>query len=95
MSTGVIYQTRKKIITRLNPPLHMIWAGRRYHLIGYMNPLEGMTSSLVGEERVSLEWSYIPRPAVSVILKKIEEKKQKNTSNQIISRKSQKLWRIL
>ena len=51
MSTGVLDQTRGKIITRLNLPLHMIWAGRKDHLIGDMTPVEGMTSLLVGEAR--------------------------------------------
>ena len=42
MSTSVIYQTRKKIITRLKLPLHMIWADRRDHLVGDMTPLSGI-----------------------------------------------------
>ena len=39
MSTGVLYQTRKKIRKRLNLLLHMIWADRRDHLVGDMTPL--------------------------------------------------------
>ena len=95
MSTGVIYQTRKKITTRLNLPLHMIWAGRSDHLVGDMTPLAGMYSSFVGEERGSLEWSSIPRPARSVMLQKREEKKQNNMISQKTSRKAQKLWRLM
>ena len=56
----------------------MIWAGRKDHLLGDMNPLAGMLSSSVGEARGSLEWSSIPRPTGSVMLHKKEEKKQKN-----------------
>ena len=44
---GVRYQTRKEIRKRLKLPLHMIWYGRRDHLVGYMTPLAGMPSSLV------------------------------------------------
>ena len=44
-------QTRKKITTRLNLPLHMIWADRRDNPVGDMNPLAGMPSSLVEEAR--------------------------------------------
>ena len=68
MSTDVLYQTRENISIRLNLPLHMIWAGRRDHMVGYMTPLAGMTFSLSEEARVSLEWSSIPRPAGSVML---------------------------
>ena len=53
---------KEKIRTRLNLPLHMIWSGRRYNLVGDMTPLVGMPSSLVGEARGSLEWSYITSP---------------------------------
>ena len=70
MSTGVLYQTRKKIRTRLNLPLHMIWAGIRDHMVGDMTPRVGMPSSFVGEARVSLEWSSIPRPVGSVMLQR-------------------------
>ena len=42
ISTGVLYQTREKITTRLKLPLHMIWSGRRDHLVGYMTPLAGI-----------------------------------------------------
>ena len=45
----------------------MIWAGRRDHLVGDINPLASMSSSLAGEERESLECSYIPRPDGSVM----------------------------
>ena len=38
----MLYQTRKKIRTRLNLPLHMIWYGRRDHLVVDMNPLESI-----------------------------------------------------
>ena len=60
----------------------MIWACRIDHLVGDMNPLAGMPSSLVGEARGSLEWSSIPRPAGSVMLQKIEENNQKKMSAQ-------------
>ena len=95
MSTGLFYKKRGKIRTRLNLPLHMIWAGRRDHLLRDMTPLTGMPSSLVVEVRGSLEWSSIPRPAVSLIIQKIYEKKQKNMSAQRTSREAQKLWRLL
>ena len=55
MSTVAIYRTRGETITRLNLPLHMIWAGRNDPLVGEMTPLAGMPSSLVGVARVSLE----------------------------------------
>ena len=35
---------KEKTTTRLNLPLHMIWAVRRDHLVGDMNPPVGMTS---------------------------------------------------
>ena len=44
MLTSFLYQKRKKIKTRLKLPLHLIWAGRRYHLVGDMTPLLGMPS---------------------------------------------------
>ena len=90
MSTGVFYKTRKKIATRLNLPLHMTWADIRDHLVGDMTPLAGMPSSFMKEERGSLEWSSIPRPAGSVMLQKREENKQKNLSAQRTSREAQK-----
>ena len=40
---------KEKITTRLNLPLHMIWAGRGDHLVGYITPIVGMPSSLVVE----------------------------------------------
>ena len=95
MSTGVIYQTSKTIITRLNLLLHMIWAGRKDHLVGDMNPLSGMPSSLMVEARGSLELSSIPRPAGSVMLQKKEENNKKNMSAQRTSRGPQNLWRLL
>ena len=58
----------------------MIWAGRSDHLLGDMTPPAGMPSSLLGEASKSLEWSSIPRPARSVMLRKIEEKKQNKMS---------------
>ena len=61
-----------KIRTSLNLPLHMIWAGRRDHLVGDITPLAGMPSSLMGEARVSLGWSSIPMPVGSVMLQKRE-----------------------
>ena len=61
---------KEKITTRLNLQLHMIWAGRRDHLVGDMTPLADMPSSLVGESRGSLEFSFIPRTAVSMMLQK-------------------------
>ena len=73
----------------------MIWDGRRDHLVVDMTTLAGMTSSLVGEARGSLEWSYIPRPAGSVMLRKIEDKKHKNMSAHRTSREYQKVWRLL
>ena len=39
---------KEKRRTRLNLPLHMIWASRRDHMVGDMTPLVGMPSSLVG-----------------------------------------------
>ena len=95
MLTGVLYQTRKKRKTRLNLPFHIIWAGRRYHMVGDMTPLAVMPSSLVGESRGSLEWSYIPRPTGSGMLQKREDKKQKNMSAKRTLREAQKLWRLL
>ena len=55
MSKGVIYKTRKKIRTGLKSTLHIIWADRRDDLVGDMNPLAGMPSSLVEEARGSLD----------------------------------------
>ena len=95
MSTGVLFQEREKVTTRLNLPLYLIWAGRRDHLVGDMTPLSGMPSSLVEEARGSLEWSYICRPARIVMLQKKEEKNQNNMSAQRTSRESQKVWRIM
>ena len=54
----------------------MIWAGRRDHLVVYMTSISGRPSSSVGEERGSFEWSSIPRPTGSLMLRKIEEKKK-------------------
>ena len=95
MSTGVLYQTRVKITTRLNLPLHMIRAVRIDHLVGDMTPLVGMHSSLVEEAKGLLEWSSITIPSVSVMLHKIEEKKQKNMISQRTSKESQKVCRLL
>ena len=39
--------------------------------------------------------SSIPRTAISVMLRKREEKKQKNMSVQRTSREDQKVWRLL
>ena len=64
----------------------MIWAVRRDDLVVDMNPLVGMTSSLVVEAKVSLEWFYIPRPSGSMMLWKREEKKHNNMSSQRTSR---------
>ena len=86
---------KEKITTRLNLPLHMIWDGRRDHMVGHMTPLAGMPSPLVEESRGSLEWSSIPSPARSVILQKIEEKKQNNMSAQRTPRGAQKVWRLM
>ena len=72
MFTGVIYQTREKRRTGLNLPLHIIWDGRRDHLEGDMAPLVGMPSSLVGEAKGSLEWSFTPMPAGIMMLRKRE-----------------------
>ena len=55
MSTGVLYQTSKKRITRLKLPLNMIWAIRIDHLEVDMTHLAGMPSSLVVEARGSLK----------------------------------------
>ena len=73
----------------------MIWADRRDYLVGDMTPIEGMPSSLVGEERVSLEWYSITKPSVSVILCKREEKNQKNMGAQRTLMEYPKLWRLL
>ena len=70
----------------------MMWSGRRDHLVGDMNPLTVMPSSLVGEARGSLEWSSVPRPSVSAMLRKIEDKKQNNMSAQRNWREAQKVW---
>ena len=53
------------IITRLYLPLHMIWVGRRDHLVGDMTPLADMPSSLVEEARGSLKCSSITKPSGS------------------------------
>ena len=66
---------KEKKRKRLNFPLHMIWDGRRDHMVKDATPLAGMPSSFVGEARGSLELSSIPRPAGSFVLKNIEEKK--------------------
>ena len=95
MVTGVLYQTSKKITTRLKLPLHITWDGRRYHLVGDITHLAGMPSSLTEEERGSLEWSSIPRTSGRVILHKREEKNQNKTSAQKNYREAQKVWRIL
>ena len=67
----------------------MIWSGRRDHMGGYMTPLAGMNSSLVGEARGSLEQSSIPRPSGSVMLRKRYKKKQNKRSVQRTLRKAQ------
>ena len=85
----------KKITTRLNLLLHMIWDGRRDHLVGDMTPLAGMPSSLAEEEKWSSECYSMPRPSRSVMLYKREDNKHKNTSAQITSREAQKVWRLL
>ena len=79
----------------LNLPLHMIWAGRIYHLLGDMNPLASMPSSFVVEERVSLEFSSITRPAGIVMLRKRKKDKQNKMSSQRTSREAQKVWRLM
>ena len=79
----------------LNLPLHMIWADKRDNLLEDMTPLVGMPLSLVGESRGSLEWSSIPRSAVSVMLQKIEEKNYNITRFQRTSREAQNVWRLL
>ena len=56
---------KEKITTRLKLPLHMIWAGRRDHLVGDMTPLADMPSSLVEEARGSLKCSSITKPSGS------------------------------
>ena len=86
---------KEKRRTKLNLPLHMTLAGIRDYLVGDMNPLVGMPSSLVEEARGSLEWSCIPRPSGSVMMHKIEENKQKSISAQGTPREDQKLWRLL
>ena len=91
MSTGALYQKMEKIKTRLNLPLHMIWAGRRDNMVGDMTPLACMSSSLVAEARGSLVWSSIPRASKIVILQKREDKKHNNMSAQITSREAQKV----
>ena len=91
----VLYQTREKITTRLNLPLHMILDGRRDPPAGDITPLAGMPSSLVEEARGSSEWSSIPMLSGSVILKKIDKKNQKNMSSQRTPREAQKVWRLL
>ena len=73
----------------------MIWSGRRYNLVGDMNPLVGMPSSFAGEAMGSLEWYSITRPDGSVMIQKREDKKQNKTSTQRASRESQKVWGLL
>ena len=95
MSTVVLYHTRKETKTRLKLSLHMIWAVRRDNLVVDTTPLSGMPSSLMGEARVSLEWSSIPRPSGIMMLWKIEDNKHKEMSSQRTLREAQKLWRLL
>ena len=95
MLNGVPYQTREKRRTRFNLPLHMIWDVRRDHLEGDMTPLVVMPSSLVGEAKGSLEWSFTPMPAGIMMLRKREEKNQKNINAQRNLREAQKVWRFL
>ena len=40
-----------EITSRLNLPLHMIWAGGRDHMVGDMTSLAVMPSSFLGEAR--------------------------------------------
>ena len=68
--------------TRLNLLLHTTWAGRRDHLGGYMTPPVDTPSSSGQGARGPSEWSSIQRPAGSVMLRKIEEKKHNNMSAQ-------------
>ena len=72
--------------TKLNLLLHTTWADRRDHLGGDMTPPVDTPSSSGKGERGSLEWSSIQSTAGSVMLKKIEEKNQKNMSAQRTSR---------
>ena len=95
MSTGVLYHTRKQIRTSLNLPLNMIWADRRDHLVGDMNPLVGMPSSFLLEAKRSLEQSSITRLVGSVKLRKREYKKQNNIIAKRTLKEAQKVWRLL
>ena len=79
----------------LNLPLHMIWAGRRDHMLGDITPLSGMPSSSVVEARVSLEWSSITRPVVILMLQKREQDNQNKMISQRTSREAQKVWRLM
>ena len=95
MVNGVLKQTMIKTTTRLNLMLHTTWSGRRDHLGGDMTPPVDTPSSSGQGARGSSEWSSIPRPFGSVILRKIEEKNQKNMSAQRTSREAQKVSNLL
>ena len=73
----------------------MIWAGRTDHMVGDMTHIAGIPSSYLGETKGSLELSSIPRPAVSVVLQKIEEENQNFISSQRTLREAQNIWRLL
>ena len=60
------YEERNK--NKVNSPLHMIWAGRRYHLEGDMNPIADIPSSSVVYPRGLLVWSSIQSLAKIVLL---------------------------
>ena len=78
-----------------NSPLHMIWAGRRYHLERYMTPLVGTTSSPVVYLRELLLLSSIQRTSGSVMLRIRGEKNQITMSAQITLREYLKVLRLV
>ena len=73
----------------------MIWSCRIDHMEGNMTPLTDMPSLLVRYLRELLVWSYIKRPAETVML---WIRKKKNHSNMITQRNFRgalKVWRLI
>ena len=73
----------------------MIWSGRRYHMVGDMNPIAGITLSFAVYIRVLLVCLYIKRPPKSVMLRIRGKKKQNNPSSQRTPRGDLKVWRLI
>ena len=78
-----------------NSPLHMIWAGRRDHMEGYITPIAGMPSSSVGYLRELLVWYSIQRPDESVMIQIRGEREKNNMSTQGTLREDLKVWRLV